>query len=154
MQPVGAAPAASPAADRAFLSGERRLNFDGDWSGLTARLPAGGASRQFLQQSELLAVEGNLFRLRVPIKQLMDPPIVARVTDILSKWFDAPVRLSVTQGNTGDETAAAKASQVRQQRQSEATDSINSDPFVRELIDGFGATIVPDSIKPLEGDAG
>ena len=68
--------------------------------------------------------------------------------------FEAPVRLAVTLGETGDATAAAKATQVRQQRQSEATDAINRDPFVRELIDGFGATIMPDSIKPLEGDAG
>jgi DNA polymerase-3 subunit gamma/tau len=76
------------------------------------------------------------------------------VTDILSKWFDTPVRLSVVLGATGDNTAAAKATQVRQQRQSAAADAINSDPFVRELIEGFGATIMPDSIKPLEGDAG
>ena len=128
-------------------------DFDGDWSGLTGRLPGGGPARQFLQQSELLGVEGNLFRLRVPIKQLMEPAIVARGTDILSKWFGTQVRLSVTLGATGDGTAAAKASQAREQRQSEATDAINSDPFVRELIKGFGATIMPDSIKPIEGDA-
>ncbi|HZH07747.1 MAG TPA: DNA polymerase III subunit gamma/tau [Lautropia sp.] len=128
-------------------------DFDGDWSGLTGRLPGGGPARQFLQQSELLGFEGNLFRLRVPIKQLMEPAIVARATDILSKWYGTQVRLSVTLGATGDGTAAAKASQAREQRQSEATDAINSDPFVRELIKGFGATIMPDSIKPIEGDA-
>ena len=141
-------------AQPAVSVGDGKFSFDGDWSGLTARLPAGGASRQFLQQSELLGLEGNLFKLRVPIKPLTDPAIVARVTDILSKWFGATVRLSVTLGETGGATAAAKASQVRQQRQSEAAEAINSDPFVRELIDGFGATIMPDSIKPLEGDAG
>ena len=111
-------------------------------------------SRQLLQQSELLGIDGNLIRLRVPLKPMTEPALVARVTEILSKWFDTPVRLSVELGATGDATAAAKASQVRQQRQSEATEAINSDPFVRELIDGFGATIMPDSIKPLEGDAG
>ena len=111
-------------------------------------------SRQFLQQSELLGIDGNLLRLRVPIKPLMEAGIVARVTDMLCRWFDAPVRLEVSLGETGDNTAAAKASQVRQQRQSAATDAIHRDPFVRELIDGFGATIMPDSIKPLEGDAG
>ncbi len=145
--PAGAGASAAAAAAGAF-------EFDGDWSELTARLPATGLSRQFLQQSELVGVEGNLFKLRVPIKPLMEQAIVTRVTDILCKWFDRPVRLAVTLGETGDATAAAKASQVRQQRQSEATEAINSDPFVRELIDGFGATIMPDSIKPLEGDAG
>ena len=148
------APSATPASLQSTAAGGGKFDFDGDWSGLTARLPAGGASRQFLQQSELLGLEGNLFRLRVPIKPLTDPAIVARVTDILSKWFNATVRLEVTLGETGDATAAAKANQVRRQRQSQAAEAINADPFVRELIDGFGATIMPDSIKPLEGDAG
>ncbi len=142
------------AASKPAPAGGGGLAIDGDWSEFTARLPAGGASRQFLQQSELLGIEGNLLQLRVPIKPLMEPGLVARVTDILSRWFDTPVRLSVVLGATGDNTAAAKATQVRQQRQSAAADAINSDPFVRELIDGFGATIMPDSIKPLEGDAG
>jgi DNA polymerase-3 subunit gamma/tau len=150
-----AAPAsmqASALTQAAAPGGELRV--DGDWSELAARLPAGGMSRQLLQQSELLGIEGNLVKLRVPLKPMTDPVIVARVAEILSKWFDTPVRLSVALGETGDTTAAAKASQVRQQRQSAAADAINSDPFVRELIDGFGATIMPDSIKPLEGDAG
>ena len=140
--------------DMAERSATGGLTLDGEWSEVTARLPANGLSRQFLQQSELLGIDGNVLSLRVPIKPLMEPGIVARVTEILSRWFDAPVRLAVTLGETGDATAAAKATQVRQQRQSEATDAINRDPFVRELIDGFGATIMPDSIKPLEGDAG
>ena len=145
---------ASGAGTPPSATGDGAIRVDGDWSALAARLPAGGMSRQLLQQSELLGIEGNLIALRVPLKPMMEPAIVARVTDILSKWFDTPVRLSVTLGETGDLTAAAKASQVREQRQSEATEAINSDPFVRELIEGFGATIMPDSIKPLEGDAG
>ncbi len=147
--------AAGPGAGQASAAGGAGvIRVDEDWSSLAARLPAGGLSRQFLQQSELLGIDGNVVKLRVPLKPMTDPVIVARVTDILSKWFDTPVRLAVTLGETGDATAAAKASQIRQQRQSQATESINSDPFVRELIDGFGATIMPDSIKPLEGDAG
>jgi DNA polymerase III subunit gamma/tau len=151
-QPLPGAPPAQ--ATRPTAAGNAAIRIEGEWSEFTERLPANGLSRQFLQQSELLGIEGSLLRLRVPIKPLMEAGIVARVTDMLSRWFDAPVRLEVTLGETGDDTAAAKASQVRQQRQSAATDAIHRDPFVRELIDGFGATIMPDSIKPLEGDAG
>ena len=107
-----------------------------------------------LQQSELVSIEGNLLTLRVPLKPMTESTLVERVAGILTKWFDTPVRLAVVLGATGDSTAAAKANEVRQQRQSAAAESIHSDPFVRELIDGFGATIMPDSIKPLEGDAG
>jgi DNA polymerase-3 subunit gamma/tau len=76
------------------------------------------------------------------------------VTDLLSNWFGTPVRLDVSLGETGERTAAARLKEESRQRQSQAAEAINADPFVRELIEGFGATIVPDSIKPLQGDAG
>ncbi len=83
----------------------------------------------------------------------MEPPLVGRVTDLLSHWFGVPVQLDVTLGDTGQETAAARANEQRRQKEAEASDAIHGDPFVRELIDGFGATIMPDSIKPFEGDS-
>ena len=57
-------------------------------------------------------------------------------------------------GTVGRAPGAARAREENRQRQSQAAEAINADPFVRELIEGFGATIVPDSIKPLQGDAG
>ena len=108
---------------------------------------------QFLQQSELLAREGRRFRLRVPIKPLADPQLVTRVGALLAKHFGHPVQLAVEVGSTSGTTAAAAAGRARDERQAKARESIERDPFVRELIDDFGATIVPDSIKPLEGNS-
>jgi DNA polymerase-3 subunit gamma/tau len=144
----------SAAAPASPIGGDGAVRIEGEWSDLAARLPANGSARQFLQQSELIAVEDKVLRLRVPIRPLMEPGIVARVTDLLSNWFGTPVRLDVSLGETGDNTAAARAREEDRQRQSQAAEAINADPFVRELIEGFGATIVPDSIKPLQGDAG
>ncbi|MGE3923068.1 MAG: hypothetical protein AB7G13_09030 [Lautropia sp.] len=127
------------------------LDFDGNWPDLAARLTAAGGAREFLRQSELVGVDGHRFRLKVPIRPLLEPALVGRVTDLLSHWFGTPIKLDVELGETGDETAAAKANEVRRQREAEAADAIRGDPFVRELIDGFGATIMPDSIKPLPG---
>ena len=139
--PAVAAPAPGP------------IDFDGNWPDLAARLSAGGTTREFLRQSELVGFDGHRFRLKVPIRPLMEPPLVGRVTDLLSHWFGVPVQLDVTLGDTGQETAAARADEQRRQKEVEASDAIHGDPFVRELIDGFGATIMPDSIKPFEGDS-
>lgn len=152
--PAASAASADAVATRPASSGAGEIRVEGNWSELVAQVPSGGMSRQLLQQSELVSIDGNLLTLRVPLKPMTESALVERVAGILTKWFETPVRLAVVLGATGDSTAAAKASEVRQQRQSAAAESIHSDPFVRELIDGFGATIMPDSIKPLEGDAG
>ena len=129
------------------------LDFDGDWAGLAVRIAAPGMLGQFLQQSELLGLSGNRFQIRVPIKPMADPDLVGRVTERLTRHFGRTVHLAVEVGRTGEATAAAAAGRERDARLVRARESIESDPFVRELLDDFGATIVPDSIKPLESNS-
>ncbi|MGE0310922.1 MAG: DNA polymerase III subunit gamma/tau [Lautropia sp.] len=125
--------------------------FDGDWAALAASVQAGGTDRQLLQQSELVSFDGRVFRLRVPLVQFAQAHIVARVADALGRRLGAAVRVEVEVGRTGSATAAVNAEKARAARQAQAQDAIEADPFVRELIDGFGATIVPDSITPVDG---
>ena len=129
------------------------LDFDGDWAGLAVRIAAPGMLGQFLQQSELLGLSGNRFQVRVPIKPMADPDLVGRVTERLTRHFGRTVHLAVEVGRTGETTAAAAAGRERDARLVRARESIESDPFGRELLDDFGATIVPDSIKPLESNS-
>ncbi len=144
-EPSRAAPDSGPDASAGAIA------FDGDWAALAASVQAGGTDRQLLQQSELVDFDGRVFRLRVPLVQFAQPHIVARVTEALGRRLGAPVRIEVEVGRTGSATAAVNAEKAREARQAQAQDAIEADPFVRELIDGFGATIVPDSIKPVDG---
>ena len=127
------------------------VEFDGDWAALAASVQAGGMDRQLLQLSELVSRVGPVFRLRVPLVQFAQPQIVARVTEALSRRLGVAVKIEVEVGKTGSATAAVNATRAREARQAEAQVAIEDDPFVRELIDDFGATIVPDSIKPVDG---
>lgn len=129
------------------------LDFDGDWAELAVQVAAPGMLGQFLQQSELIGLQGTRFQLRVPIKPMADPDLVGRVAQRLSRHFGRTVHLAVEVGRTGGATAAAAAGRERDARLIRARESIESDPFVRELLDDFGATIVPDSIKPLESNS-
>ena len=128
------------------------LDFDGDWPSLVARLHAQGAVRQLLAQSELKGVQGLVFQVQVPIRHLAEPSLVERARELLADHFGAGVQLQVTVGQTGGQTAAARASEQQARRQAESEEAIKADPFVRTLLEEFGATILPDSIKPLDGE--
>ena len=157
-----AAPHARTAADAPAMPGvptaadspaiATTLDFDGDWPSLVARLHAQGAVRQLLAQSELKGVQGQVFQVQVPIRHLAEPSLVERARELLADHFGAGVQLQVTVGQTGGQTAAARASEQQARRQAESEEAIKADPFVRTLLEEFGATILPDSIKPLDGE--
>ena len=135
--PRGAAPSAAAA-------------FDGNWPALVERLPVQGLPRQLAATAELVAHEGDLFRLRVPNRTLAEGKNIDRLRDGLSQFFGRPVRVSVDIGSTAGPTAASLAEQARAERQRRAEEAIRNDPTVRQLIDQFGARIDPDSIRPID----
>jgi len=125
-----------------------RLPFDGDWLALATRLKVTGLTRQLLQQSELIGVEGATIRLRVPMKNLLDAGTLEKLKLALSEHFGCTVMLSAQVGPVQGITVAAVEQSARAQRQASAVDAIESDPFVKALVKDFGATVVPGSIKP------
>ncbi len=121
------------------------------WPQFVAALPLAGLAREMAAHSELLAVNGDHFSLRVAIKAYAEAGIVAKLRTALSQQLGRPVRLSVEVGSTaGVVTAASVAEQARFDRQRRAEQSIRADPFVKELIENFGAEVEPQSIRPRE----
>jgi DNA polymerase-3 subunit gamma/tau len=147
---IDPAPEQVPVLDQA--SGPAAL-FEGDWPALARQLGATGLMGQFLQQSELLSVDGDGLRLRVPIRPLAEPATVARVRDLLSQHFGRPVRVLVEVGTVAGVTAARVAEQQRGERLEAARESLESDPFVQSLLSDLGGRILPDSVVPLSGGA-
>ncbi len=147
-------PAASPGAvspsDAPSVAPAASPFFDGDWPALAARLDVGGFVRQFMEQSELLEADGLRLRVRVPIRPLAEPGTVRRVREALAAHFGADVRLDVEVGRVQGRTAAVASAQERADRQAQAQAAIESDPFVRTLIDEFDGSIVPGSVRPRE----
>ena len=120
-----------------------------DWPSLVANLPINGMTRELASGSELVGVEGEVFRLRVGVKALAEAGTVDRLRAALATALGRPVRLSIEVGETGD-TAAARAERVRNEKQKRAEQSIYNDPFVQQLIENFGAAVDPSSIKPAD----
>lgn len=67
----------------------------------------------------------------------------------LCDYFAKPVKLNIVLGKTLAVTPAAMEQLARQQKQQQAMDSIARDNFVREAQAELGATLVAESIKPL-----
>jgi DNA polymerase-3 subunit gamma/tau len=129
------------------------LGFDGDWPALAVGLPLKGISYQLAFNSELMALEGATLKLNVPVPQYAEASQVAKLKAALADTLGKPVDVLVEVGPVR-RTAASLDAAARAERQREAEREIAEDPFVQSLIREFGASIVPDSIRPIAPDAG
>ena len=151
--PVAAPAAASaPRAAQPASAAAAPATFDGDWPALVARLKVAGLVKELAQRSELVAAEGDHFRLRAPLKTLTEAGTVEKLKAALAQALGRAVRVTVEVGSTTGPTAAGIAAQASAERQRQAEEAIYGDPFVRELIDNFGASVDPASIRPRDGN--
>lgn len=152
------APAPAPVARREprpfQLHPVESLNWDGNWPALAAVLPVRGVAQQLALQSELLkcgpTAESHLitFDLMVAVDVLLANGSAEKLTAALCEHFGQTVRLQTTIGAV-EHTASAAAIADRAERQRDAEQSMEQDPFVQKLMREFGATIVPGSVRPI-----
>jgi len=116
---------------------------------LVAGLKLSVMARELAASSELVQMDTDSVRLRVPVKALAEAGNVERLRIALNEALGRPMRLSVEIGAAQD-TASARAERARNDRQKRAEQSIYEDPFVQQLIENFGATVDPASIKPVD----
>ncbi|MGH6624139.1 MAG: DNA polymerase III subunit gamma/tau C-terminal domain-containing protein, partial [Burkholderiaceae bacterium] len=142
--------AAAPSAER---TGQPKTveAFDGNWTALVARLKIAGFVKELAQQSELVSADAGHFKLRVPIRTLIEAGTVERLRAAVSDALGSPIRLSAEVGAPVGPTVASIAEQNRSDRQRKAEEAIYADPFVRELTDTFGASVDRSSIRPHNG---
>jgi DNA polymerase-3 subunit gamma/tau len=125
-----------------------------DWPALAVSLKLTGLARELAMRSELVGAQGDQLNLRVPVKALLEAGGEARLRAALHEHFGRPIGLHVQVGAISGATAASRSEQARALRQKQAEDAIYADPFVRELIESFGAAVDPQSIRPATPDAG
>jgi DNA polymerase-3 subunit gamma/tau len=154
-RPAERAPAAAVAATAAAprAGGGPGPGFDGDWPALaaaiTARMEKPGLVGQFMQQSELLAHDAHGVRVRVPVRPLAEPALLAKVREQLATHFGRPIAVEVEVGTVLGTTASAVRSRERADAQAQAQATLEGDAFVQTLVTGFGGTILPESIEPI-----
>ncbi len=125
--------------------------FDGDWPALVGRLRIAGLVKELASRSELVSFQGDHFKLRVPLKTLLDAGTLEKLKSAVSQSLGRSIRLTAEVGVPTGPTAAGIAEQMRADKQRQTEEAIYADPFVRELIDNFGASVDRSSIKPKDG---
>ena len=101
-------------------------------------------------------MDQHTITLRLPPlhKHLLSPPAQAKLQSELEQYFGRSLRLQIQIEHAAGETPVARSNNIKRERQERAVAAIEEDPFVREVVELFDATINEASIKPLETPSG
>jgi len=123
-----------------------------DWIAMVPELKLSGLGKMLAQHCEVKRVASNEIEFCVPEaqKHLLDKDYQARVQDALRTHLGKPVRVKFSVGMVTGTTPAELENREKQERQSQAVTAVESDPFVRELVEQFDAKIIVSSIKPIQ----
>ncbi len=131
--------------------------FDGDWAAFVEGQNLSGMAGLLARYGEFETFEGNHLHLVLPEAHRMyaEKAYLAKLKAALAVPFGAGFRLSVRVGETQGRSVAAVRGVEAQKRLDGATAAIESDPFVKDLVEGMGAQVVSSSIRPAgEQDSG
>ena len=122
-----------------------------DWHGVVARLPLSGMAKQLAQHCELSERTQTSIRLHLaPVhKHLLGKPQQEKLQAELQSFFGQALRLEIDVAEPAAETPAERSRNQQRERQDRAIASIEQDPFVRDVVDLFDASIDESTIKPV-----
>jgi DNA polymerase-3 subunit gamma/tau len=145
---VGTAPAAKPAPRPASKSAPLA---PAQWRDLIDQLKLGGMARMLAEHCELESFSGEVLELKLPEahRHLVEKAYTDKLQDALQEQLATRVRVRIAIGGNG-QTPAALHDREQQQKHERAVESIDRDPFVRELVENFDARVVDSSIKPVQ----
>ena len=151
-KPEGAdkAPRPDEAAQSAAANPERSQVEIEDWRELVSELRLGGMARMLADHCELRNVNGTVVTLSVPEahRHLSQPAYNEKLQSVLRDRFGGGLRLKIDIGG-GEQTPAAQQDREDKRKLDEAIEAIDTDPFVKDLVESLDARIIDDSIKPV-----
>ncbi|MHB1401129.1 MAG: DNA polymerase III subunit gamma/tau [Thiobacillus sp.] len=151
--PAPAAQAPEPVAPPAveLVARESAPQAAWDWLAIVAELRLGGMAKMLADHCELVSQAGDAVTLRVgeAHKHLLDRTYQDKLIAALRDQYGATLAVTIEIGAAAEKTPQQVRSRIRQARQDEAVAAIESDPFVRELVDQFGGQLDATSIQPL-----
>lgn len=145
---AAAAPVPASQARSAPASTGPKGVFGGNWPELVRELQLGGAAKLLADNSELRRHEGGQFGLCIPkaMAYLADKGYVDKLKLALTQRFGGMINLRVTVGEVEGKSVSAIEQGERSARQAKAADAVRGDPFIRDLVDIFDATVIDNTI--------
>ncbi len=121
------------------------------WPAFVAALNLSGMALQLAAQTELEAVSGSEFVLRLPeaARHLTDKPFADTLRVAIERSIGRRVRLRFEIGGVAEASLAAEQKRARDATQAKTEAAFRDDPFVQDVLSRFEARIKPNSIKPI-----
>ncbi|MFK3795039.1 DNA polymerase III subunit gamma/tau [Pseudomonas sp. NPDC088444] len=123
-----------------------------DWLELFPKLPISGMTGNIAANCTLISVEGDnwLLHLDPAHSALFNATQQRRLNEALNQYHERTLNLTIELIKPEQETPAQAAARRRADRQRQAEASINSDPFIQQMMEQFGAFIREDTIVPVD----
>lgn len=140
-------------ADDAALAEPVAYQFDGDWGTLVGLLGSRlGAARMLAHNAVLKNWSQSRLELAVPdsFRHMATRDYQEKLKAALSEQFGQPVELVVTIEELGLETPAMQGARHRQEQLAQARLCLENDPVIQQLVREMGATLVAETIQPLQ----
>jgi DNA polymerase-3 subunit gamma/tau len=146
------APAAVDAGAGAPLAGGAGADEAGAWAQIASQLELSGATRQLASHCVFIGRQGAVVRLALdPRNQLVRTAATEeKLAQALSRHFGEPVRLEFRSVAVGAETPALLARRASEAELAAARRAFEADPGVKGLRERFGATVLPDTVRPVK----
>ena len=144
------APTAQPAAQRQPGQTQSTQSVQ-DWPAIVADLRLGGMARMLADQCELKSFDGSVMQLGLAEahKHLLDKIYQEKLEAALKNKFGAGLKVSFEIGASGGQSPVEVRARAKAEKQAEAVAAIETDPFIRDLVEQFDARVDPASIQPL-----
>jgi DNA polymerase-3 subunit gamma/tau len=139
-------------AARDLLPAEKTLvsrKQENGWPQLVQQLPVAGAARELARNAELRRREGGLFELVVPKAKayLAERGYQEKLKAALEQHLGIAVTVKVSVGEVSSATATAIEAAERNAARAAATQAVQSDGFVKDLVDLFDGKVVDPTIR-------
>ncbi|MDO8962115.1 MAG: DNA polymerase III subunit gamma/tau C-terminal domain-containing protein, partial [Methylophilus sp.] len=128
-----------------------QLMFNGDWRSLVEQQLKLGLARALAQNCEMVSYDEYSITLKLAEthKHLASPNYQDKLSDAIAQHFGRKIKLQFEIGSEANTPAKQNAIE-KANIQSTAESAIMQDGFVQALMSDFGATIIPNSIKPIQ----
>ncbi len=152
-QPAARIASVAPAKQSAPPSSSAPAEIAGasEWQTILARTNLQGMAKQLASHCAFGGRQGARVHLRLDPEgeHFRTQAIEEKLAQALSSYYGEPVRLEITVDEVVD-TLARQQKAAAQERMQQAKTSIENDPNVRAMRDIFGATVQPESVRPVD----
>ena len=117
---------------------------------MLAELPLSGLVKTLAQSCELKELSDNrcVLHLSPAMAHLQTRTSIERLEKVLSDYFQRSISVCVELIAPKTETPIAQISREKAERQADAVAAIAHDPFVRQTVELFEASVLEASIQP------